>query len=358
MAQAPSAGLSAPQRPLVGQSDSIFAQFESFKQRVREGALAPPQINSLRQVLAHRLNEIVTIHARLGKANPLLDIPEELNPALTTGAHAAIIDGAEFAARLQAAAQVYAATAHDPAYAAALVASVKKPPELFSPAEMGKLTRMSLGERETLFKKNPMLKQRYDHSIAHYKRHLEAKGKIGTAGGTSTPGSSSVASPAADPVAGTSSGANAVSLDVDRKPDIGAAGGLPAANAALPPPAQSLGTGASAVPAYVEPPELRFKRKVRDYLRESAPELEMEAGVDAILTEVVDKFLEGVVRDSVRLAVHRKAGRVDVGDVAKVLDDQYGLAVPGFAVVVPKKVHLEPESKRARAVVPRRKRDE
>lgn len=72
-----------------------------------------------------------------------------------------------------------------------------------------------------------------------------------------------------------------------------------------------------------------------------------------VFSDVLDTLVDSVMRDSVRLAAHRNATRVELRDVAFVLDNYHDIVVPGFNAPVPKRVHVEPE-KRGRQVAPRR----
>ncbi|BEI88980.1 uncharacterized protein CcaverHIS019_0203420 [Cutaneotrichosporon cavernicola] len=110
-----------------------------------------------------------------------------------------------------------------------------------------------------------------------------------------------------------------------------------------------------------EPEPVRRRRKVREYLCEFGPGLQVELGVDDVFGEVLDTFIESAARDAIRLAAHRSSLRVEPKDVALVLGKQHGIAVPGFAQQVPERVHVpEDSSKRARLVAPRaaRRRDD
>ncbi|GMK57036.1 hypothetical protein CspeluHIS016_0308760 [Cutaneotrichosporon spelunceum] len=110
-----------------------------------------------------------------------------------------------------------------------------------------------------------------------------------------------------------------------------------------------------------EPEPVRRRRKVREYLSEFGPGLQVELGVDDVFGEVLDMFIESAARDAIRLAAHRSSLRVEPKDVALILNKQHGIAVPGFAQQVPERVHVQEDSnKRARLVAPRaaRRRDD
>lgn len=78
-----------------------------------------------------------------------------------------------------------------------------------------------------------------------------------------------------------------------------------------------------------------------------------------LFSDVLDNLVETAARDSVRLAAHRNSGRVELKDMAFVLEQYHDIVVPGFNAQVPKRVHVEQDSsKRARVVVPRVRRKE
>ncbi|TXT15812.1 hypothetical protein VHUM_00315 [Vanrija humicola] len=134
----------------------------------------------------------------------------------------------------------------------------------------------------------------------------------------------------------------------------------PPAPAPAPPPKAA---PAAPPPPPPEPEPARRKRKLREYTRELAPDLAVELGLDNLFSEVLDTFIDTAAGDSIRLAAHRNSNRVEVKDMAFVLEHYHDIVVPGFNVQVPKKVHLEAEGerKRGRQVAPRRpaaKRDE
>ncbi|TXT07838.1 uncharacterized protein COLE_04762 [Cutaneotrichosporon oleaginosum] len=96
-------------------------------------------------------------------------------------------------------------------------------------------------------------------------------------------------------------------------------------------------------------------------MSELAPGLEVELGIDDLLGEVLDSFIESAARDAVRLAAHRRSARVEAKDVGLVLERQHNITVAGFAQQVPNRVHVpEDSNKRARMVAPRaaRRREE
>lgn len=78
----------------------------------------------------------------------------------------------------------------------------------------------------------------------------------------------------------------------------------------------------------------------------------MEAN-NQVFGEILDSLVETATKDAIRLAAHRKSQRVELKDMAMVLDHYHDLVVDGFNVQVPKKVHVEPERK-GRGVVLRR----
>lgn len=108
---------------------------------------------------------------------------------------------------------------------------------------------------------------------------------------------------------------------------------------------------------------------MREYAREQAPGLDLELGIDDVgdgdivqstdptqlFSEVLDKLVDTVARDSVRLAAHRSSPRVELKDMAFVLEHYHDIVVPGFSAHVPKKVHNESEAdrKKGRAVMRR-----
>jgi transcription initiation factor TFIID subunit TAF12 len=96
-------------------------------------------------------------------------------------------------------------------------------------------------------------------------------------------------------------------------------------------------------------------------MREIGPGLQVEFGMDSIFGEALDAFVESVARDAVRLAAHRRSGRVEARDVGFILKETHDISLPGFAMQVPERVHVpEDSNKRARLVAPRagRRRDD
>lgn len=68
-------------------------------------------------------------------------------------------------------------------------------------------------------------------------------------------------------------------------------------------------------------------------------------------------MVDSVMRDAVRLAAHRSSSRVELKDVAFVLEHYHDIVVPGFNAQSAKRVHLESE-KKGKVVAPRRRREE
>lgn len=74
---------------------------------------------------------------------------------------------------------------------------------------------------------------------------------------------------------------------------------------------------------------------------------------EQVFGEILDSLVDTATKDAIRLAAHRKSSRVELKDMALVLENYHDLVVDGFNVQVPKKVHVEPERK-GRGVVMRR----
>ncbi|RSH91446.1 hypothetical protein EHS25_009745 [Saitozyma podzolica] len=103
-----------------------------------------------------------------------------------------------------------------------------------------------------------------------------------------------------------------------------------------------------------ETEDARRKRKVREWLAELGPGLDVQVGVDSILGDVLDSFVLEAAGGAVRMAKHRKSDKIEVKDAAFFLEKTYGMTVPGFDALVTDRVHQPPEEKKkAQAVAPR-----
>lgn len=190
--------------------------------------------------------------------------------------------------------------------------------------EVRDLISLTNDARNRRFETEPGLKQRFLSSYTFYQRRSQANAARAAqpASGQASPTTSAPPTPTAQPAP------------------------------APPPPAPVRQPS----PPKVIPPEPegpRRKRKLREYMKETAPHLQLELGMDDVFGEILDSLVDTATKDAIRLAAHRKSSRVELKDMALVLENYHDLVVDGFNVQVPKKVHVEPERK-GRGVVLRR----
>lgn len=362
----------------------------------------------MRNLLANHAKDIIVFHARLGKPNPLLSLPDVLNPTKKVGNNEAITTEALFlqsvAAGMNQAKNIRAdpafvtamaakqaalrqqqvrppAPAPAPAPAAAATAAQQQqqaaaaasaagkaspagpgaaspanaspastpaatpaatpatapaapspaPPPPRPPAapsmtvqEVRDLISLTNDARNRRFETEPGLKQRFLSSYTFYQRRSQANAaRAQPASGQASPTTSAPPTPTAQP-------------------------------APAPPPPQPVRQPSP--PQVIPPPEPegpRRKRKLREYMKETAPHLKLELGMDDVFSEILDSLVDTATKDAIRLAAHRKSNRVELKDMAMVLENYHNVVVDGFNVQVPKKVHVEPERK-GRGVVLRR----
>lgn len=407
MSQTPTARASPAGSPAPGRAssqanlESIYTNIPILINRVRNNQLATAQIPPLRNLLANHAKEIIVFHAKLGRNNPLLSLPDVLNPTKKVGENEAITTENAFLSQVRAGIELARTTRPDQALIAAMAAkqAAAKPagqgpvqqrvqstvnsaaaspatspgasgtpvppaPAAAAPStpavpptqpppgqplqappmtlqQVKEIIAMPQDQRTAKLEADPVLKQRFVASYTFYQRKTVQARAPGT--GTATP------PPQTAPV---------------RPPQAAARTASPAPGSGAATPSQTTAPvrppTAPRVPSPPPEPEpMRRRRKLREYMREQAPALDLELGIDSVFSDVLDSMVDSVIRDSVRLAAHRASNRVELKDIAYVLDNYHDIVVPGFNAQVPKRIHLDPdEKKRAKVVAPRARRDD
>ncbi|RXK40567.1 hypothetical protein M231_02219 [Tremella mesenterica] len=103
---------------------------------------------------------------------------------------------------------------------------------------------------------------------------------------------------------------------------------------------------AQARPKPVETEAMRRKRKIRDFVNEDAPGLDIELGVAELLGEAMDMFINDFARGAIRLAKHRNSTKVEVKDTAAWLRMTCDATLPGFDAHAEVPIHLPPEDRK------------
>lgn len=77
--------------------------------------------------------------------------------------------------------------------------------------------------------------------------------------------------------------------------------------------------------------------KIADMLRSIDPTLSIEPAAEDQVLSLVDDFVDKVVKQAMRVAQHRSSGTLEVVDIQLILDQQWGIQIPGLLPPVPKK---------------------
>ena len=77
--------------------------------------------------------------------------------------------------------------------------------------------------------------------------------------------------------------------------------------------------------------------KITDLVRSIDPNLSIEPAAEEQVLHLVDDFVDKVVKQSMRLAAHRGSKTLDVSDIQLILDQQWGIKIPGLGAPQPKK---------------------
>ncbi|WVQ78972.1 hypothetical protein IAT38_001064 [Cryptococcus sp. DSM 104549] len=104
-----------------------------------------------------------------------------------------------------------------------------------------------------------------------------------------------------------------------------------------------------------EPEHLRRKRVFRQMAQELMPGIELEAGMDELLGQVMDHMIEQGLEGAARLAKHRGGDKVELKDMARYIEQAWDVVVPGFDAKPHQHVHVAPEreKKKAKVVAPK-----
>jgi transcription initiation factor TFIID subunit TAF12 len=97
--------------------------------------------------------------------------------------------------------------------------------------------------------------------------------------------------------------------------------------------------------------------KVADLVKSLDPTLSIEPDAEEQVLYLVDDFVDKVVKQSMRLAAHRSSKTLEVSDIQLILDQQWGIKIPGLGPPQAKK-KMSTTSKSASASGSKRKADD
>jgi transcription initiation factor TFIID subunit 12 len=88
--------------------------------------------------------------------------------------------------------------------------------------------------------------------------------------------------------------------------------------------------------------EILSKPKLRELVRQIAPNERLEPDVEEVLIEIANDFLENMVASGTALARHRQSDTLEIKDIALYLERNWDMKIPGYSHILEDRTYKRP----------------